>query len=98
MFIGTLLPYQVEAVDKMIERRQVLVAYDLGLGKTVLTIAAIEALRKSGDISGPTRMPVEPEVSVGQGDIEVQRPDVHRHRRFEDQKERAVRRISRPCD
>ena len=54
MFVGTLLPYQVEAVDKMIERRQVLVAYDLGLGKTVLTIAAIEALRKSGDISGPT--------------------------------------------
>lgn len=50
MFKGTLLPYQVEAVDRMVERRQVLVAYDLGLGKTVITIAACEALMDSGDI------------------------------------------------
>jgi len=41
-FVGTLLPYQPEAVDKMTERGKMLVAYDLGLGKTVLTIAAIE--------------------------------------------------------
>lgn len=44
MFTGTLLPYQVEAVEAMVERKKMLVAYDLGLGKTVLTIAALEEL------------------------------------------------------
>ena len=44
MFTGTLLPYQVSAVKAMVERKKMLVAYDLGLGKTVLTIAAIEEL------------------------------------------------------
>jgi SNF2 family DNA or RNA helicase len=44
MFTGTLKPYQVEAVDKMVEQRRVLVAYEMGLGKTPMTIAAIEAL------------------------------------------------------
>lgn len=53
MFTGTLLPYQVEAVDRMCERRNMLVAYDLGLGKTVLTIAAIERLMGSNDIDEP---------------------------------------------
>lgn len=52
-FTGTLLPYQPEAVDKMCERRKMLVAYDLGLGKTVLTIAAIERLMDSRDITEP---------------------------------------------
>jgi hypothetical protein len=52
-FTGTLLPYQPEAVDKMCERRKMLVAYDLGLGKTVLTIAAIERLMDSQDITEP---------------------------------------------
>ena len=52
-FTGTLLPYQTEAVDLMVDRHKVLVAYDLGLGKTVLTIAAIESLRDSGDIENP---------------------------------------------
>jgi SNF2 family DNA or RNA helicase len=47
MFTGTLLPYQEEAVDKMCARGKMLVAYDLGLGKTVLTIAAIERIRSS---------------------------------------------------
>lgn len=45
MFTGELLPYQNEAVQKMVERKKVLVAYDLGLGKTVITIAACEHLR-----------------------------------------------------
>ena len=45
MFTGTLLPYQVEAVDAMVSRKKMLVAYDLGLGKTVLTIAALEKLQ-----------------------------------------------------
>ena len=44
MFTGTLLPYQVEAVEAMVSRKKMLVAYDLGLGKTVLTIAALEEL------------------------------------------------------
>ena len=44
MFTGTLLPYQVEAVEAMVDRKKMLVAYDLGLGKTVLTIAALEEL------------------------------------------------------
>lgn len=52
-FTGTLLPYQNQAVDKMVDRHKVLVAYDLGLGKTVITIAAVEALRERGVIDGP---------------------------------------------
>jgi len=53
MFTGTLLPYQVEAVDRMCDQKKMLVAYDLGLGKTVLTIAAIESMMGSGDIKEP---------------------------------------------
>ena len=52
-FTGTLLPYQPEAVDKMCERKKMLVAYDLGLGKTVLTIAAIERLMDERKIGEP---------------------------------------------
>ena len=52
-FTGTLLPYQVEAVDAMAARRKMLVAYDLGLGKTVLTIAALERLRDDEKITEP---------------------------------------------
>jgi SNF2 family DNA or RNA helicase len=52
-FKGTLLPYQPEAVDKMCERQQMLVAYDLGLGKTVITIAAIERLMDENKVKEP---------------------------------------------
>ena len=52
-FVGTLLPYQPEAVDKMCERSKMLVAYDLGLGKTVLTIAALERLMDERKITEP---------------------------------------------
>ncbi len=52
-FTGTLLPYQPEAVDRMCDRKKMLVAYDLGLGKTVLTIAAIERLMDERKISEP---------------------------------------------
>jgi len=45
MFKGTLKPYQVEAVEKMVEQQRILVAYEMGLGKTPMTIAAIEELR-----------------------------------------------------
>jgi SNF2 family DNA or RNA helicase len=53
MFVGTLLPYQVEAVDRMCEQQKMLVAYDLGLGKTVLTIAALERLMDTNKITEP---------------------------------------------
>lgn len=52
-FTGSLLPYQPEAVDKMRDRQKMLVAYDLGLGKTVLTIAAIESLMDEQRITEP---------------------------------------------
>jgi SNF2 family DNA or RNA helicase len=52
-FTGTLLPYQPEAVDRMCERTKMLVAYDLGLGKTVLTIAALERLMDENKITEP---------------------------------------------
>ena len=52
-FTGTLLPYQVEAVQAMVDKHKMLVAYDLGLGKTVLTIAAIEELKAVGKIKKP---------------------------------------------
>jgi SNF2 family DNA or RNA helicase len=52
-FVGKLLPYQPEAVDKMCERGKMLVAYDLGLGKTVLTIAAIERLMDERKVTEP---------------------------------------------
>ena len=52
-FTGTLLPYQPEAVDRMCERGRMLVAYDLGLGKTVLTIAAIERLMDENKVTEP---------------------------------------------
>lgn len=50
MFQGTLKPYQVEAVEKMVEQKTILVAYEMGLGKTPMTIAAIEELRSKGEI------------------------------------------------
>ena len=52
-FTGTLLPYQPEAVEKMCARKKMLVAYDLGLGKTVLTIAALEKLMDERKITEP---------------------------------------------
>ena len=52
-FKGTLLPYQPEAVDKMCDHGRMLVAYDLGLGKTVLTIAAVERLMDEKKVIEP---------------------------------------------
>jgi SNF2 family DNA or RNA helicase len=51
MFTGTLKPYQVEAVEKMVEKQRMLVAYEMGLGKTPMTIAAIEAFRDKGKMT-----------------------------------------------
>ena len=49
-FNGTLKPYQVDAVDKMVARKKMLVAYEMGLGKTCMTIAAVEKLKENGFI------------------------------------------------
>lgn len=51
MFQGTLKPYQVEAVEKMVNQKTILVAYEMGLGKTPMTIAAIEELRAKGEVT-----------------------------------------------
>jgi SNF2 family DNA or RNA helicase len=50
-FHGELKPYQVDAVDKMVDKKRILVAYEMGLGKTPMTIAALEKLRSNRDIS-----------------------------------------------
>ena len=53
MFKGKLKPYQPEAVAKMVDRKKMLVAYEMGLGKTCMTIAAVEELKDSGEITDP---------------------------------------------
>jgi len=53
MFNGILKPYQPEAVAKMVDRKKMLVAYEMGLGKTCMTIAAIEELKKQKEITEP---------------------------------------------
>jgi SNF2 family DNA or RNA helicase len=54
MFSGTLLPYQVTDVAGMASDGVKLVAYEMGLGKTPMTIAAVEDLRKQNRIHFPT--------------------------------------------
>mgnify|MGYP003343696050 FL=1 len=49
MFTGQLKPYQVEGVDAMVDRKKMLVAYEMGLGKTCMTIAALEKLKEDKD-------------------------------------------------
>lgn len=53
MFTGTLKPYQVDAVAIMVEKQRILVAYEMGLGKTPMTLAAIEKLRDQGTVTKP---------------------------------------------
>ena len=54
MFKGELKPYQVEDVNKMASRQKMLVAYEMGLGKTCMTIAALEKLKEDGELTKPT--------------------------------------------
>jgi SNF2 family DNA or RNA helicase len=54
MFKGELKPYQVEDVNKMASRQKMLVAYEMGLGKTCMTIAALEKLKEDGELRKPT--------------------------------------------
>ena len=50
MFKGELKPYQVDAVADMVKRKKMLVAYEMGLGKTCMTISALEELKPDGRI------------------------------------------------
>ena len=49
-FIGELRPYQAEASAFIQKRKQGLLALDLGTGKTIVSIHAIEQLREEGKI------------------------------------------------
>ncbi|MEV5265212.1 DEAD/DEAH box helicase [Streptomyces werraensis] len=50
MFVGTLHPYQHDGVNRILSDRRLLVAYSMGTGKTVMTIAALEELLGRGEI------------------------------------------------
>lgn len=50
MLTKPLRPYQNEAVDKFLGRGNLLVAYEMGLGKTVIGIASAEELLGRGEI------------------------------------------------
>jgi SNF2 family DNA or RNA helicase len=50
-FTGKLYAFQEEAVERMVEARHLLVAYEMGLGKTVIAIAAIEHLIDQEEIA-----------------------------------------------
>lgn len=49
-FKGELFDFQAEAVERMLDRRKVLVAFEMGLGKTVLSIATLETLLDEGKV------------------------------------------------
>ena len=49
-FTGTLYPYQEEAAQLVIDEMRVLIAYEMGLGKTPITIAALEFLAEGGQL------------------------------------------------
>jgi SNF2 family DNA or RNA helicase len=51
-FKGQLHPFQEEAVERMLDMRRLLVAYEMGLGKTVIAIAACEELIEAGKAGG----------------------------------------------
>ena len=50
MFIGSLRKYQQDAVDRMVERGQMMLAMTMGAGKTPTTLGAIEQMYEEGDI------------------------------------------------
>src|SRR5882724_10026249 len=51
MFTGTLYPFQEEAVKVMLAIGHILVAFEMGLGKTVITIAVIEDLLERSEVA-----------------------------------------------
>src|ERR1700691_4312607 len=51
MLKAKLYPYQLPAVDALVHRGSLLLAFGPGLGKTIITIAAAEELLSEGDIN-----------------------------------------------
>jgi SNF2 family DNA or RNA helicase len=51
-FVGELYDFQKSAVERMIEMRHILLAMEMGLGKTVVVIAAVEQLIEEEEIAG----------------------------------------------
>ena len=49
-FVGELRAFQEPAYERMLSRQRVLVAYRMGLGKTPITIAAVEELLDKGAV------------------------------------------------
>ena len=49
-FNGTLYPFQQEAMERMVDRGQMMLAMVMGAGKTPTTLAAIERLFDDGEI------------------------------------------------
>ena len=52
LHLERLYPYQRDAVERMLDRN-VLLAYDMGTGKTLTTLTAIEMLAAEGEITKP---------------------------------------------
>jgi SNF2 family DNA or RNA helicase len=52
-FVGELYPYQRKTVKRMVRELSLLVAFDMGTGKTPITIAALEELFESEVITEP---------------------------------------------
>lgn len=50
MLTVDLHPYQEEAVDRAVERGSLLIAYTMGLGKTLVALATIEELIAAGEV------------------------------------------------
>jgi SNF2 family DNA or RNA helicase len=50
-FKGTLYDFQETAVERMVDMRQILLAMEMGLGKTVVVIAAVERLIEAEEIA-----------------------------------------------
>jgi SNF2 family DNA or RNA helicase len=50
-FQGTLYDFQTDAVERMIKARHLLLAMEMGLGKTVVVIAAVEQLLETEEIA-----------------------------------------------
>lgn len=50
-FKGTLFPFQEEAVKAMLDIAHLLVAFEMGLGKTVITVAVIEDLLERSEVA-----------------------------------------------
>lgn len=51
VFTGKLHPYQVSATERIVTDHQLLLAYSMGTGKTVITIAAAEEMFGQGHVS-----------------------------------------------